>query len=362
MARIQADLRVIVPGLSLIMLTLASPCAFAQEPSADARARVTEQQMTDDERFSLVISIGGFSRSMGRNTRYPEDVPVTAGYTPGVPRLGVPALLSSDASMGVTNPDLRINDKGATALPASILVGSSFNPQLARKGGGVLGREARIRGFNIMLAGGMNLARDVRNGRNYEYYSEDPYLSAVLAAEAVNGIQGERVISTLKHYTLNCNETNRRWLNANIDPIAHRESDLLAFQIAIERSQPGSIMTAYNKVNGDYAGGNGYLLNEVLKGAWGYKGYVMSDWGATLNWDFALKGLDQESGIQFDMMQWGSEPFTEPLRQAYAEGKLPKQRLSDMVRRILRSVYAVGIDKWGPASTCEHGQAQCHRS
>ena len=110
-------------------------------------------------------------------------------------------------------------------------------------------------------------------------------------------------------------------------------------------------MTAYNKVNGDYAGGNDYLLNEVLKGAWGYKGYVMSDWGATLNWDFALKGLDQESGIQFDMMQWGSEPFTEPLRQAYAEGKLPKQRLSDMVRRILRSVYAVGIDKWGPVST-----------
>ena len=345
-----AHLRVVVSVLSLILLTLASPCAFAQEPSADARAGVTEQQMTDDERFSLVISIGGFSRSMGRNTRYPEDVPVTAGYTPGVPRLGVPALLSSDASMGVTNPDLRINDKGATALPASILVGSSFNPQLAREGGGVLGREARVRGFNIMLAGGMNLARDVRNGRNYEYYSEDPYLSAVLAAEAVNGIQGERVISTLKHYTLNCNETNRRWLNANIDPIAHRESDLLAFQIAIERSQPGSIMTAYNKVNGDYAGGNDYLLNEVLKGAWDYKGYVMSDWGATLNWDFALKGLDQESGIQFDMMQWGSEPFTEPLRRAYAEGKLPKQRLSDMVRRILRSVYAVGIDKWGPAS------------
>ena len=125
-------------------------------------------------------------------------------------------------------------------------------------------------------------------------------VSAVLAAEAVNGIQGEGVISTLKHYTLNCNETNRHWLNADIDPAAHRESDLLAFQIAIERSQPGSIMSAYNKVNGEYAGGNRHLLNEVLKGAWGYKGYVMSDWGATLNWDFALKGLDQESGIQFD--------------------------------------------------------------
>jgi beta-glucosidase len=332
------------------ILTLSQPAdGGAQDISADERARQTEQQMTDDERFSLIISIGGFSRGMTRDKRYPEDALVTTGYTPGVRRLGVPALLSSDASMGVTNPDLRIEDKGATAMPASILVGASFNPQLARQGGGVLGREARSRGFNVMLAGGMNLVRDVRNGRNYEYYSEDPYLSAVLAAEAVNGIQSEGVISTLKHYTLNCNETNRRWLNAVIDPAALRESDLLAFQIAIERSQPGSIMSAYNKINGDYAGGNNHLLNEVLKGSWGYRGYVMSDWGATPEWDFALKGLDQESGVQFDMTQWGSEPFTQPLRKAYADGKLPKERLSDMVRRILRSVYAVGLDKWRPA-------------
>ena len=204
-----------------------------------------------------------------------------------------------------------------------------------------------------MLAGGINLARDPRNGRNFEYYSEDPCLSAVLGAEAVNGIQGEGVISTLKHYTLNCNETNRHWLDAIIDPAAHRESDLLAFQIAIERSQPGSIMTGYNKINGDYAGGNHHLLNDVLKGAWGYKGWVMSDWGATPEWDFALKGLDQESGVQVDVMMWKTEPFTEPLRKAYAEGKFPKERLSDMVRRILRSMYAVGIDKWGPAPTVD---------
>jgi beta-glucosidase len=128
-------------------------------------------------------------------------------------------------------------------MPASILVGASFNPQLARAGGGVLGREARIRGFNAVLAGGINLARDIHNGRNYEYYSEDPLVSAVLGAEAVNGIQAEGVISTLKHYTLNCNETNRHWLDAIIDPAAHRESDLLAFQIAIERSHPGAIMS-----------------------------------------------------------------------------------------------------------------------
>ena len=174
---------------------------------------------------------------------------------------------------------------------------------------------------------------------------------AVHAAEQVNGIQSQQVISTLKHYTLNANETNRHWLDAIIDPAAHRESDLLAFQIAIERSQPGAIMSGYNKVNGIYVGGNHHLLNEVLKGAWGYKGYVMSDWGATPEWQYALHGLDQESGAQGDKMMWklDVEPFVGPLRKAYADGKFPKERLSDMVRRILRSAYAVGIDKWGPA-------------
>ncbi|MDX9955223.1 MAG: beta-glucosidase [Anaerolineae bacterium] len=308
--------------------------------------------MTDDERFSLLVSLMGAVPSIGipRDPRIPADVTnMSAGYTPGIRRLGIPALQSSDASMGVTNPGYRPDDKGATAFPASMLVGSTFNPRLAREGGAAIGREARSRGFNIQLAGGINLQRDVRNGRNYEYYSEDPLVSALFGAEAVNGIQGEGVISTLKHYTLNANETNRHWLDAIIDPAAHRETDLLAFQIAIERAQPGAIMSGYNKINGEYASGNHHLLNEVLKGAWGYKGYVMSDWGAVPSWDYALMGLDQESGIQMDVKQWGGEAFTDKLRQAYAEGRLPKDRLSDMVRRILRSMYAVGIDKWGPA-------------
>ncbi len=335
-----------------LLVPLGSGVAVAQGPSPDERARRTEQQMTDDERFSLLISLIGAVPGLGipRDPRIPIDVDnMSAGYTPGISRLGIPALQSSDASMGVTNPGYRPDDEGATAFPASILVGSTFNPRLAREGGAAIGREARSRRFNIQLAGGINLQRDVRNGRNYEYYSEDPLVSALFGAEAVNGIQGEGVISTLKHYTLNANETNRHWLDAIIDPASHRETDLLAFQIAIERSQPGAIMSGYNKINGEYASGNHHLLNEVLKGAWGYRGYVMSDWGAVPSWDYALKGLDQESGIQFDVQQWGGEAFTDRLRQAYAEGKLSKERLSDMVRRILRSMYAVGLDKWGPA-------------
>ena len=317
--------------------------------SADERAQATEEQMTDDERFSLLVSVMGVNHIVTeRDPRIPEGVPMSAGYVPGIPRLAVPPLLMSDASLGVTNPGYREGDT-ATALPAGTALGASFNPALARQSGEMLGREARSRGFNVQLAGGINLARDPRNGRNFEYLSEDPLLSAALAAESINGIQSQGVISTIKHYSLNCNETNRHWLDAIIDPAAHRESDLLAFEIAIERSMPGSVMTGYNKINGEYAGANSVLIEEVLKGAWGYPGWVMSDWGGTPGWESALKGLDQESGLQADVMMWQAEAFTQPLRDAYDKGELPKERLSDMVRRILRSVYAVGVDRWGPA-------------
>ena len=318
----------------------------APTPDVDARAREIEAQMTDDERFSMLVSVMGVNDVVTvRDERIPEGVPMSAGYVPGIPRLGIPAQLMSDASLGVTNPGYRPGDT-ATALPAGIALGATFNPGLARQSGGMLGREARSRGFNVQLAGGINLARDPRNGRNFEYLSEDPLVSAALAAESINGIQAEGVVSTIKHYSLNCNETNRHWLDAVIDPAAHRESDLLAFEIAIERSHPGAIMTGYNKINGEYAGGNSVLIQDVLKGAWSYPGWVMSDWGGTPGWESALQGLDQESGLQLDMMMWQTEWFCDPLRQAYAEGKLPKERLSDMVRRILRSMFAVGIDRW----------------
>jgi beta-glucosidase len=155
----------------------------ASDPgSPNERARATEAQMTDDERFSLLISILGNvpGGAMPPDPRVRDVKNQSAGYTRGIPRLGIPALQSSDASMGVTNPGYRPDDRGATAFPASIVVGSSFNPQLAREGGVAIAREARSRGFNIQLAGGMNLTRDLRNGRNFEYYGEDPWHSALL--------------------------------------------------------------------------------------------------------------------------------------------------------------------------------------
>ncbi|OBH54932.1 glycoside hydrolase family 3 protein [Mycobacterium sp. E2479] len=307
--------------------------------------------MTDDERFALLVSVMGAGEMWPvRDERIPADAPMSAGYVPGIPRLGVPALLMSDAGLGVTNPGFRPGDT-ATALPAGLALAASFNPSLARAAGEVIGREARSRGFTVQLAGAMNLARDPRNGRNFEYHSEDPLLTATMVAESVDGIQHHGVISTVKHYSLNCNETNRHFLDAVIDPDAHRESDLLAFELAIERSQPGAVMTAYNKINGEYAAANAVLINDVLKGAWGYRGWVMSDWGATPSWRCALAGLDQECGAQIDALLWRAESFGAPLREAYADGRLTKQRLSDMVRRILRSIFAVGVDDAEAAST-----------
>jgi hypothetical protein len=160
---------IVCSALLLLVTHIAPTVAFAQELSPDARALETEQKMTDDERFSMITSVmGAVPFAPVRDKRIPEDVPMSAGYMPGVPRLGVPALLMSDASLGVTNPGYRPDDKGATTLPASIVVGSSFNPQLAREGGAMLGREARIRGFNVMLAcpSRSRPASPIRRGRS----------------------------------------------------------------------------------------------------------------------------------------------------------------------------------------------------
>jgi beta-glucosidase len=313
---------------------------------ADARARAVEARMTDLERFTLLHGVMALPIKLGQSGAVPVDLGSLpgAGYVPGISRLGISALHETDASLGVTNPLGARSGDTATELPSGLALGASFDPELALRAGVLLGQEARAKGFNVLLGGGMNLIRDPRNGRNFEYLSEDPLLTGALAAQEVLGTQSQRVISTVKHYALNANETHRQTLDATIDPSALRESDLLAFQIAIERGRPGAVMCAYNKVNGAYACGSTYLQNEVLKKAWGYKGWILSDWGAVHGAGYANQGLDQQSGSQLDAQVW----FDGPLQAELASGRLSRERLSDMVRRILRSMYAVGIDQAAP--------------
>ena len=245
----------------------------------------------------------------------------------------------------MTNPlGIRPGDV-ATAMPAALALAATFSPELAYQSGATIGSEAHSKGFNVLLGGGMNLARDPRAGRNFEYFGEDPLLAGVMAGEAIRGTQDQHVISTAKHFALNANETNRNSLDARIDPAALRESDLLAFQIAIEHGHPGSVMCAYNKINGDYACANSWLLNGVLKKDWGYAGWVMSDWGAVHSEFDALQGLDQESGEQLDRRIF----FAQPLTLAVAAHRIPQTRIDDMVYRILRAEFANGLIEHPPA-------------
>ena len=158
-----------------------------------------------------------------------------------------------------------------------------------------MGREARNRGYNVLLAGGANVERDAWNGRNFEYLGEDPILAGRMVTAQLRGIQSEGVVSTVKHLVANSQETDRHWIDMSIDERTLREIDLLPFEIAVKESGVGSVMCAYNKVNGIYACENSHLLNDILKSEWGFKGWVMSDWGATHSTAQAANaGLDQE--------------------------------------------------------------------
>ncbi len=302
----------------------------------DARAHMVLHEMTLDEKLGLLH--GPMAMPFG-GAAIPKGAVGSAGYIPGVPRLGVPALQESDASLGVANPGDVRKDDGGTPLPSSLALASSFDPALAFDAGAMVGREAWSKGLNVLLGHGVDLARDPRNGRNFEYLGEDPLLAGTLAGEAARGTQSQHVVSTLKHYALNDQETLRQSLDVKISEAAARESDLLAFEIAVERGHPGSIMCAYNRVNGPWACDSAELLQETLKDDWRFPGWVMSDWGAVHATDSALRGLDQESGEQIDREVY----FGAPLRKAVEDGKVPQKRIDDMARRILRSMFAVGL-------------------
>lgn len=303
--------------------------------SPDERAALLIEQLTLDEMISLVH---GPMPALLKTP--PADAAMGAGYIPGVARLGIPALNETDASLGIANPRQVRKGDGATGLPSGLALASTWDPELAYAAGVMVGSEARDKGFNVLLGGGANLTREPRNGRNFEYLGEDPLLAGVLVGEAIKGAQSNDIVCTLKHFALNDQETCRHVVDARIDEGALRESDLLAFQIAIEIGDPGSVMCAYNRVNGEWAGENDFLLNQVLKNDWDYRGWVMSDWGAVhTTAKAALAGMDQESGEQLDKEVY----FGELLKEAVQQGEVPFERLSNMVHRILRSLIDKGV-------------------
>ncbi len=306
---------------------------------AAERADLVIKEMTMDEKLKLVFGYFGMDQEAKKYKRPAESYDQSAGFVYGVPRLGIPNLWQTDAGVGVASqggPKAR----PATALPSGLNTVATWNPQTAFAGGAMIGAEARGYGFNVLLAGGVNLMRDPRNGRNFEYGGEDPLLAGKMVGAQIKGIQSSRVVSTLKHYALNDQESGRTTLNVKIDDQSARMSDLLALQIAKEEGNPGSVMCSYNQVNGVYACESNYLLNEVLKKDWGFKGWVMSDWGATHSTiPAANAGLDQQSGFPFDL----SDYFGAPLKEAVLNGWVPQARLDDMARRVLHAMFENGV-------------------
>ncbi len=318
------------------MLTPLAGQAKTDARTAERRAAETLAKMTQEEKIGLLH--GPMPMLLAASKR-PKDVAIGAGFIRGVERLGVPMLVESDASLGVSNlMEMRKGDV-ATALPSGLSLASSWDPELARAGGAMIGSEARAKGFNVMLVGGVNLIRDPRAGRNFEYLGEDPVLAGELVGGQIDGVQSNSIIGTIKHFALNDQETGRNVASVEMDEASMRESDLLAFQIGIEKGNPGSVMCAYNRVGGLYSCEHPFLLNDVLRRDWGFKGFVMSDWGAVHSTEAILAGLDQQSGEQLD----GKPYFSDLLVKAVEDGKIPQSAVDKAAGRVLYAIYAHGV-------------------
>lgn len=316
----------------------AAQATSAPSADTDARAASAVAQMTLAEKIALINS--EMTAMMARTSR-PDWLAVGAGYVAANDRLGIPPQVMTDASLGVSNlMDMRKGDV-ATAMPSGLAQAATWNPALVRAGGRMIGSEARAKGFNIMLAGGVNLVRDPRAGRNFEYLGEDPLLAGRLAGAQIAGVQENHVLSTIKHFALNDQETGRSSASVEMDEAAMRESDLLAFQIGIETGKPGSVMCSYNLVGGKFACENPFLLTQVLRKDWGFDGYVMSDWGSVHSTESLLAGLDQQSAHRLDRKRW----FSTELEAALTDGRVKIADVDRAVTRIVRTLFAHGLDR-----------------
>lgn len=300
--------------------------------SPDQRAAMVVKEMTIDEKISLLHGTG----MVGLSPMSPLAIHSNggAGYVVEIPRLGIPAIQMSDAAYGVRMSGE--NGRYSTALPSCIAGAATWDLQGGYEYGALIGRELRAQGYNMSLGGGVNLTREPRDGRTFEYMGEDPVLAGKMVASVIKGEQAEHVIGDIKHYALNDQESGRNAVNVNIDERAARESDLLAFEIGIEDSDVGAVMCSYNRVNGDYACENKYLLTDVLKKDWKFKGFVLTDWGGAHSTAKAsAAGLDQE---QPGWIFYGDE-----LKKDVESGKVPQAELDDHVHRILRAMFATGV-------------------
>ena len=296
----------------LCMTQVGMAQAVSSKTDVEKRVDSILGKMTIDEKIEIIGGISDF-------------------YTRPIPRLGIPSLRMSDGTMGVHDYGL------TTAYPAGIALAASWDVDLAERFGTAMGKDARARGVNFILGPGMNIYRAPMNGRNFEYFGEDPFLASRMAVSVIRGIQGQRVIATAKHFAGNNSEFARMILSSDIDERTLREIYLPAFEASVKEVHVGAVMDGYNLVNGAYMTQNSHLNNEILKKEWGFDGIVMSDWGATHDGVAAANG-----GLDLEMP---SPTFMnrETLLPSLNQGTMPVAVLDDKVRRILRKAIEFGF-------------------
>jgi beta-glucosidase len=339
----RARLRTFLSIFTLIILSLAVSTSFAQSEkkthpwsnsslTPDERAAMVVKEMTIDEKVSMLHGTG----MEGLSPMSPLAIHSNggAGYVPAIPRLGIPAIQMSDAAYGVRSSGE--NGRYSTALPSDVAGAASWDLDAGYEYGALIGRELRAQGFNMSLGGGINLTREPRNGRTFEYLGEDPVLAGKMVGAVMKGLQAQHVLGDIKHYALNDQESGRNAVNIHIEKRAARESDLLAFEIGLQESDAAAIMCSYNRLDGDYACENKYLLTDVLKNDWKFKGFVLTDWGGA-------HSLEKASAAGMDHEEPGWIFYGDDLKKAVVSGKVPKAQLDDHVHRILRAMFATGV-------------------
>ena len=295
-----------------LLSALCLAAAVAASASVESRVDSILSQMTLEEKIDYIGGFKGF-------------------YIRAIPRLGVPEIKLTDGPVG-THKDGR-----STAYPAGVLTASTWNRQLVYELGKQLGRDSRARAVHVLLGPGVNILRAPMCGRNFEYFTEDPYLNAETACAYVNGLQDQGVVATLKHFAANNQEWDRNNVSSDIDERTLHEIYLPVFKAAIQKAKAGSVMDSYNPVNGVHATQNGYLNNKVLRDMWGFDGVVMSDWSATYDGvEAANGGLDLEMPRAKCMNR-------DVLIPAIEQGLVSEDVIDEKVRRILHMIVANGF-------------------
>ncbi|RZK40941.1 MAG: beta-glucosidase [Pedobacter sp.] len=263
-----------------------------------------------------------------------KDITGVGGYTYPFVNLGIPSIMLSDGPAGLRIAPRRPKDEQTyycTAFPVATLMASTWNTELIKELGAAIGKEALEYGVDIMLAPGMNIQRDLLGGRNFEYFSEDPLVTGKMAAAIVNGIQSRGIGASIKHFAVNNQETNRRIIDAVLSERALREIYLQGFKIAIKESDPWTVMSSYNKINGVYTSESAELLETILRKEWGFKGFVLTDW---------YGGMDPVAQVKAgnDLLMPGLELWTQKIDSALRFNTLSPKVIDQNIERILKVV------------------------